>query len=252
MIWLYTILSVVIISLVSFVGIFSLSMKREKLEHFLLYFVSFAVGALLGDVFIHIIPHIAEEHGFSLMTGIYFLIGILMFFIIERFVHWHHCHKVEHHHHIKPLAYTNLIGDGLHNFVDGVIIASGFMVSIPVGIATSLAVLFHEIPQEVSDFGVLLYAGFTRKKALLLNFVSALTAVVGAIIALLVAGQIEGIAPIMLAIAGGGFIYIAGSDLIPELHKGGKECSRRSAIFQFLAILAGIAIMFLLLLFETH
>ncbi|MBT5338515.1 ZIP family metal transporter [Candidatus Falkowbacteria bacterium] len=247
-IWLYTLGGVFIVSLISFVGVLALAMKKEKLEHFLLYFVSFSVGALLGDVFIHIIPHITEEHGFNLQTGLYFLLGIVVFFVVEKFIHWHHCHKAEHEHTIKPLAYTNLIGDGLHNLLDGVIIASSFMVSVPVGIATTLAVIFHEIPQEIGDFGVLLYAGFKKKTALLFNFASALLAVVGAVLTLLLAQHIHGLEVILLAVAGGGFIYIAGSDLIPELHKG--ECTRCHAAFQLLFILLGMAVMAGLVLFE--
>lgn len=248
MIWLYTLLSVAVISLVSFIGVFALTVNREKLEHFLLYFVSFSVGALLGDVFVHIIPHVSEEHGFGIEVGLYFLIGLIIFFVIEKFIHWHHCHKVEHNHDIKPFAYTNLIGDGFHNFLDGVIIASSFLVSVPVGIATSLAVLFHEIPQEIGDFGVLLYAGFKRKKALLLNFASALLSVLGAIITLILARELHGLEVILLSLAGGGFVYIAGSDLIPELHK--ETCGKWNATYQLFFMVLGIAVMVGLLIFE--
>ena len=248
MLWVYSLVSIAIISLVSFVGVFTLSIKREKMEHFLLYFVSFSVGALLGNVFLHIVPHITEDGGFPVVMGVYFLSGLLLFFIVEKFIHWHHCHKVDHHHHeIKPLAYTNLVGDGFHNFLDGVIIASSFMVSVPVGIATSLAVLLHEIPQEIGDFGVLLYAGFTRKKALLLNFASALMAVLGGIVALIAIDYIQGLEIVLLAIAGGGFVYIAGSDLIPELHK--ESCSGCKSYYQLFYIVLGIAIMGAALLF---
>ena len=206
------------------------------------------MGALLGDVFLHIIPHVSEEHGFTTKIGVYFLLGVLLFFALEKFVNWHHCHSVDHHHKIKPLAYTNLVGDGFHNFLDGVIIVSSFMVSVPVGIATTLAVLFHEIPQEVGDFGVLLYAGFSRKKALLLNFASALVAVLGGLVALLLIDYIQGIEIVLLAFAGGGFIYIAGSDLIPELHK--ESCSRCKASYQFAFIVLGLAVMAALLIIE--
>lgn len=248
MVWIYTLLSVIIVSLISFVGVVFLAVKKEKLERILLYLVSFAVGSLFGDVFIHIIPHIAEEHGFDIKIGSYFLFGIILFFIIERFIHWHHCHKVEHDHKIKPFAYTNLIGDGFHNFLDGIIIASSFMVSIPVGIATTLAVIFHEIPQEVSDFGVLIYAGFKRKQALAFNFISALMAVLGAVLTLIIAESVEGVEVILLALAGGGFIYIAGSDLVPELHK--DQCLGKKGIGQFVVMLLGIGIMFGLIFFE--
>jgi zinc and cadmium transporter len=247
MIWIYSLVSVFIVSLISLVGIVTLIWKKDKLEHFLLYFVSFSVGALLGDVFIHIIPHITEEHGFTVQIGLYFLLGLVIFFIVEKFIHWHHCHHVSHDHKIKPMAYTNLIGDGFHNLLDGVIIASSFMVSVPVGIATTIAVILHEIPQEIGDFGVLIYAGFKTKTALIFNFLSALLAVVGAALAILLAGQIEGVEVIMLAIAGGGFVYIAGSDLIPELH---KECKWCNSLYQLLMLILGIALMLALTLIE--
>ncbi len=248
MIWAYTLVSVFVVSLISLVGVLSLVANKNWLQHILLYLVSFSVGALLGDVFIHIIPHIAEGRGFTFGMGLNFLLGIILFFIIEKFVHWHHCHKAEHTHKIKPMAYTNLIGDGFHNFLDGVIIASSFMVSVPVGIATTIAVILHEIPQEIGDFGVLIYAGFKTKTALIFNFASALLAVIGAIVTLVVLQNVEGLETIMLAIAGGGFIYIAGSDLIPELHK--EACSRCGAFFQLMFIVFGMAIMALLLLIE--
>ncbi|NQT49617.1 ZIP family metal transporter [Candidatus Kuenenbacteria bacterium] len=242
MIWLYTITSVCIVSLISFVGALVLVVKKNKLEHFLLYFVSFSVGALLGDVFLHIIPKITEEHGFSYQIGLYFLLGIVIFFIIEKFVHWHHCHHVDHSHEhkLKPLAITNLVGDGFHNFLDGVIIAAAFMVSLPVGIATTVAVILHEVPQEIGDFGVLLYAGFSKAKALLFNFLSAALAILGAVITLLISNSVPGLELVLLAIAGGGFVYIAGSDLIPELH---KECKWCNSLYQLLMLILGIAIM---------
>jgi len=250
MIWIYSLFSILIVSLVSLVGVFFIGIKKEKLEHLLLYFVSFSVGALFAEVFIHIVPRIVEDVGFSVRYGLYFLLGIIIFFVIEKYVHWHHCHKVDHTHEhgIKPIAYTNLIGDGLHNFLDGLIIASSFIVSLPLGLATSMAVLFHEIPQEVGDFGVLLYAGLSKKKALLLNLASALLAVVGGLCGLLLAGRVASFELVVLAIAGGGFVYIAGSDLIPELHQ--KECPRCHSVYQLLFMLLGIAVMIGLLLLE--
>jgi len=240
MIWFYTLLSVFIVSAISFVGVATLMVNKEKLEKFLMYFVSFSVGALLGDVFIHIIPEISGESGFKAQSGLLILGGIVFFFIIEKFVNWHHCHHVEHTHKIKPMAYTNLIGDGLHNFLDGVIIAASFMVSLPVGIATTVAVVLHEVPQEIGDFGVLLYAGFSRTKALLFNFLSASLAIFGAVLTLLIAARAEAFSLIVLALAAGGFIYIAGSDLIPELHRDFKW---RSSVWQLLMLVVGIAVM---------
>ncbi|MBU1132450.1 ZIP family metal transporter [Patescibacteria group bacterium] len=250
MIWFYTIAGVAIVSFISLVGVLFMGIKHEKLQHLLLYLVSFSVGALLGDVFIHILPEIVEEEKFTTLTGFYFLLGLILFFIVEKIIHWHHCHKGGNcsEHKLKPMAYTILVGDGFHNFLDGMIIAGSFLFSVPLGIATTLAVIFHEIPQEIGDFGVLLYSGFSRGKALFWNFISGIFAMAGAILTLLLAGNIEGLSLILLSIAGGGFIYIAGSDLIPELHKG--ECTGCKAIYQLTAIILGIGVMSLLLFLE--
>lgn len=251
MTWFYTIVSVIVVSLISLVGVLTLAVRKEKLEHILLYLVSFSVGALFGDVFLHIIPEISDLGGWEKGAGWYLLLGIVLFFIIEKFVHWHHCHKVDHAHDhdlMKPLAVTVLIGDAFHNFLDGAIIAGSFLVSFPLGLATTLAVIFHEIPDELGHFGVLLYTGMKSGRALWFNFLSALTAILGAVVTLLAARQIEGLEIVLLAIAGGGFIYIAGSDLIPELHKG--ECRSCRAVYQLIAILLGVGLMGLMLLLE--
>ncbi|MEK7159781.1 MAG: ZIP family metal transporter [Patescibacteria group bacterium] len=240
MVWFNTLFSVIVVSLLSFSGALLFLMKKERSTHFLLYLVSFSVGALLGDVFIHILPEIVEKERFSASTGLYFLIGIVIFFAIEKFANWHHCHDLEHTHHLKKLAYTNLIGDGLHNFIDGMIIAGAYLISFPLGLATTLAVVFHEIPQEIGDLGVLMYSGMSRVKALLFNFLSACLALLGAIVTLIVVENVENLLVVLLAIAGGGFIYIAGSDLIPELH---KECKFCRSIYQLLFIVGGMALM---------
>ncbi|MBI5077171.1 ZIP family metal transporter [Candidatus Falkowbacteria bacterium] len=246
MVWSYTLISVIIVSLVSFVGVLFLSLKKEKLEHFLIYLVSFSVGAMLGDVFIHIIPTLGKK-SFSVVSGIYFLFGIIIFFIIEKIIHWHHCHKAEHEHLAKPFALMNLIGDGLHNFLDGAIIAAAFMADTTLGVATVIAVVLHEIPQEIGDFGVLLYAGYSKRKALACNFLSALLAIVGGALTLILGVIVDGLTLILLAVAGGGFIYIAGTDLMPELH---RECRRCRAVYQLIMIAAGIVLMWLLTLVE--
>jgi zinc and cadmium transporter len=248
-IWLYSILSVLLVSLISFVGILTLSLKAKNLKTILIYLISFSAGALLGDAFIHLIPEAAEKSGFTLNLSAYILAGIAIFFILEKVINWQHCHRhVLEEGHIHPFAYTNLVGDGLHNFLDGIIIAASFLISIPAGIATTLAVILHEIPQEIGDFGVLLHAGFTKSKALLLNFASALVAILGAVITFVFANQIENIELILVPIAAGGFIYIASSDLIPELHKDSDKLSK--SLLQLIAFLLGIAVMAALLLLE--
>jgi len=163
---------------------------------------------------------------------------------LEKFVHWRHCHKVPSEKHPHPFSYVILTGDTVHNFIDGMIIGASYLVSIPVGIATTLAVVFHEIPQEVGDFGSLVYGGFSRKKALLLNFITALAAVLGAI-AVLILGENESLVNFLVPFAAGGFIYIALSDLIPELHKHTKA---RESFWQLTNFILGIGLMVALLL----
>ncbi len=246
-IWFYSLVSVVIVSLISLVGIFTLGIKVKRLEKILIYFISFSAGALFGDAFIHLLPEVVfSEGGFGLSISLYILLGIVIFFILEKIIHWHHCHIPIQEGHVHSFAYMNLVGDGLHNLIDGLIIGASYLVSIPAGIATTLAVLFHEIPQEIGDFGVLIHGGFSKTKALLVNFVSALFAVLGVVIALLFAGFINGLEMILIPIVVGGFIYIAGSDLIPELH---KETQISKSLLQLLAFIAGIFVMILLLVF---
>jgi len=245
-VWLYSILSVVIVSLVSLIGIFALSIRVEKLKKILILLLAFSAGALMGDAFIHLIPEIVNEAGFGLNVALYVLSGILLFFILEKVIHWQHCHMPITKNHVHPFAKMNLLGDSLHNFIDGLIIAASYMINIPTGIATTIAVIVHEIPQEIGDFGVLLHGGYTKGKALLLNFGTALIAVLGAVVALSLGG-IEGIEVILTGIAAGGFIYIAGSDLIPELH---KETAVSKSIGQLIAFVLGILVMVALILIE--
>lgn len=251
-IWLYSLVSVIIVSLVSFVGVVALALKRKMLDKIVLFLVSFSAGALFGGAILHLLPEIVEEAGFGLNISIYFLSGILIFFILEKFIHWRHCHKnpevcKEHSLKHKPrsIAYMIILGDGVHNFIDGLIIGASYLLSIPLGIATTLAVIFHEIPQEIGDFGVLIHGGFSRKKALLMNFLSALTAVVGTVVVLIIGKNFTNITVFLIPFTAGGFIYIAGSDLIPELHKVVKI---KKSLLQLLGIFLGIVIMMSLLL----
>jgi zinc and cadmium transporter len=249
-IWAYTLISVFIISLVSLAGVLTLSLGSERIKRWLLLFVSFSAGTLLGDAFLHLLPEVVKESGFGLNVSFGVLSGILIWFIIEKFILWHHCHHVhdiKEGGHIHPFAILNLVGDFFHNIIDGMIIAASFIVSVPVGIATTAAVFLHEIPQEISDFGVLMHGGFSRARALFMNFLSALGAVLGAVFALFVAGQIEGIATLFIPFAAGSFIYIATADLIPELH---KESRVGESIKHLIALLLGIVVMSALLLLE--
>jgi len=242
--WFYAIGSVILVSLIAFVGLVTLSIKVERLKEVMLYLVSFAAGALFGDAFFHLMPEIITEYGFTPLIGSYIMSGIVVFFVLEKIIHWRHCHHPVTKDHPHPFTYMNLIGDGVHNFIDGLIIGISYIVSIPVGVATTIAVILHEIPQEIGDFGVLIHGGFTRKKALSMNFLTALTAVLGAIVSLAMAFMFENVNMILLPFAVGGFLYIAGSDLIPELH---KETKLRKSFGQLVMFLVGILIMFALL-----
>ncbi len=245
--FVYGLISVLIVSLVSLIGVATLSFRAEKLRKILLYLVSFAAGALLGDVFIHLLPEVVEGSGFSSSISASILLGVGFSFVIEKFVHWRHCHIPHSKEHPHPFAVMNLVGDGVHNFIDGLIIGASYLVSVPVGMATTIAVFLHEIPQEIGDFGVLLHGGFSRARALALNFMLALTSVFGVVIVFLLGSRIEGLTTLLIPFAAGTFLYIAGSDLIPELH---KEARARQAFWQFIWLTLGALIMFSLLWLE--
>jgi len=223
------------------VGVFTFAIKPARLKKILLFFVSFSAGALFGDAFIHLLPEAAKELGFGLPFALSILAGILLFFGLEKFMHWRHCHIPTTKDHPHPFGMMNLIGDGLHNFIDGVLIAAAYMADSSIGIATTIAVLLHEVPQEIGDFGVLLHAGFSKAKALMANFVTALLALLGAVITLLIGAQNAAFIHLILPFAAGGFIYIAGADLIPELHKESESLPK--SIFQFIWIILGIIVM---------
>ena len=243
-IWLYSLISVFIVSILSLVGIITFAIKIQKLKKWLIFLVSFSTGALFGGAFIHLIPEAFHEYGHSVSISLFILLGILTFFVMEKFIHWRHCHVPTSKNHPHPLGTMNLIGDCFHNFIDGLLIAGSYIASIPLGISTTLAVILHEIPQELGDFGVLIYAGFSKKKALFLNFLTALTAFLGVILALLLSNVIPNLTSFLLPFTAGGFIYIAGSDLIPELKKSPKL---KSSLLQLFGLCLGISLMLLLI-----
>lgn len=245
--WLDTIGSILVVSVASLIGVFTLSLNEKRLGGIIKVLVSFSAGALLGGAFLHLLPEIVEEVGFSPETSLLVVFGIFLFFMLERALQWRHCHVPTSKHHVHPLGYMNLVGDGVHNFMDGMIIAGSYLGSVPLGITTTFAVLLHEIPQEMGDFGVLLHAGFDRKRALLMNFGSALVALLGGVLTLLLGSWVEGVHVVISAIAAGGFIYIAGSDLLPEMH---KECAPKASIIQILTFLLGIGVMYAFTLLE--
>lgn len=235
LIWIVA--STLIISILSLAGAFTLALKEKVLRQILLLLVGFSAGALAGGAFLHLLPESLEELKAG-KTFLYALLGFALFFLLERLFHWRHCHEGKCD--IHAFTYLNLFGDGLHNFIDGLVIAASFLASIPLGIATSIAVASHEIPQEIGDFGVLVYGGFSRRKALLFNLLSALTAVLGGVIGFYLSSAVSGLAPALLPITAGGFIYIAASDLIPELH---KEKDNNKANLAFLLFILGVLFM---------
>ena len=246
--WLLGFGSIILVSLISLIGVLTLWMADKRLRSIFIYLVSFAAGGLLGDVFLHLIPEMAESGGIHASISITIIFGILTSFVVERFLQWRHCHIPTSKDHPHSFAYMNLFGDAVHNFIDGMIIGGSYLASIPLGIATTIAVIFHEIPQELGDFSVLVYGGFSKKKALMYNFATALTAIVGVAIAFTVGSLIEGFVPLLIPFAAGNFIYIAGSDLIPELRKDKPEIKKSTLQVTFLIL--GVIPMLLLLLLE--
>jgi len=240
-VWLYSLLSVAVVSALSLAGIVTLLFNKELNKNILLYMVSFSVGGLLGGAFFHLIPEATESSGFTLTVSSFILVGILSSFLVEQVLKWRHCHVPTSEDHPHSFAYMNLIGDAVHNMIDGIIIGGAYLVSTPMGIMTTLAVCLHELPQEIGDFGVLVYAGFTRRKALKYNFLTALTAFIGVIIALSLNVYVEGLTKYLIPFAAGNFIYIAGSDLIPELH---AEEELGHIIIQLAAMLLGVILLY--------
>jgi len=235
----YILISTFIISLGSFIGVLALSLKDKYLEKILLSLVSLSAGALIGGAFLHLIPESLEKNS-ELNIFIVILLGFSAFFFIEKVLHWRHCHLKKCP--IHSFTQMNLIGDGIHNFIDGLIIAASFVANIHLGIVTTLAVALHEIPQEIGDFRVLVYGGYKKSRALFLNFICALTAVIGGVVGYFLSSYSESVLNFLLPFAAGGFIYIAASDLIPEMR---KEQNITKSLISLGIFIIGIAIMYL-------
>jgi len=240
LIWI--ILSTLGISLIAILAAVSLSFKDSLLDKLIKYLIALSIGALLGGAFLHLLPEAAEQKPSALTFA---LLGIVLFLVIEKVLHWRHCH--EGHCEKHPFTYLVLIGDSVHNLIDGVIIAGAFLVDWKIGLITTVAIALHEIPQELGDFAILVYGGFTKKKALLLNFLSAITVIIGGVAGYFLFERIENWLPYILALAAGGFIYISLADLIPELH---REKSRKKQVALFTIVIIGMILMYLLTFFE--
>lgn len=241
MVLLEILLATIFISLLSFSGIFLLKINKQTLKFILPLLVSFAAGVLLGDVFIHIAPEAISENP-QAPVMLYILIGVVAFLIIEKLLIWHH-HKDfgDDHSHSKLSPEIIMIADGAHNFFDGVIIATSFIADFNLGIFSTFAIMLHEIPQEIGDFAILLKTGMKPKKVILYTFLAQLTSVAGGIITYFFLNNIADLSKIFLPIAGGGLLYIATSDIIPELN---KEVKLKQNFIQILALLLGIAVMY--------
>ena len=259
-------LSVLAISLASLAGALTLSLGRARLERVIFLLVAFAVGAMLGGALLHLIPESYEALGPGPQTGLLVLAGVLAFFVLEKFLHWRHQHGAPEaldgatghvhgghgHRHgpdaVAPFALVNLVGSVAHNVIDGAIVAASYLVSVQTGIVTTLAVMLHEIPQEIGNFGVLVYGGYPPKKALLYNFAAGLGGLVGAGLVLGLGSTVDGLSDVLLPITAGAFLYIAGSDLIPELNRRHSYPATK-AVGQLVMMLLGIGIMALPLFF---
>ena len=237
---LWILLATILVSLLSLVGVVTLILSKKAIEKILILLIGLSAGTLIGTSFIHLLPE-AIEQACNEYVCLFTLIGFVSFFLLERYFYWRHCHKggtCD----VHAFTYLNLVGDGLHNLIDGFVIAAAFIVSIKLGIITTVAIACHEIPQELGDFGVLVYGGFSKGRALLMNFVFGLVAVIGALGGYFLSQFIQNLPLFLLPFTAGGFIYIAASDLIPELH---RQPDIRRANWAIITFLLGIALMWL-------
>jgi len=245
----YAIASVIIVSLISVIFAIPFLLKKKISNRVLIFLLSISVGVLLSTVFINFLPE-AVSHKYTLGIALYILLGFLVMFVLEKFVHFHHsknCEGEEYGHgHAYNLAAVNLIGDGIHNFIDGLVIAGSYAVNVTIGITATISIIFHEIPQEIADFGVLLYSGMSKKKALLFNFLSAATAIIGTLIGIFLVGKLQGFTEFVIPFAAGNFIYIAASNLVPQLH---RQCKLKDTFLHVFAILLGIGIITLVTIY---
>ena len=236
---LQILIAVIIVSLISILGIF-IFLREKILNKILFFLVSFAAGTFLGVAFLDLLPEALEE-GFKEAVPIFILLGILSFFVLEKFLYWHHHHTGKEE--VHGFTYLNIIGDGIHNFLDGAIIAISFLNSTALGIVATIAVIAHEIPQEIGDFAILIYGGFSKAKALVYNFLTALTAVIGSLATYFYSSAIESSNTYIIAFVIGAFTYIASTDLIPEIQ---KEKDLKKSLVQFVLLGLGIFLIWLI------
>jgi zinc and cadmium transporter len=248
-IWGFALISTIVVSLISLIGVFLLAMNQRKLQHLLIYLISFSVGALLGNAFFHLVPE-AYFHFESAKTTSWLIVGgFIVFFLVEQLLHSHQVDVRNENKAIKTYGYLSLYADGIHNFTDGILIGAAWLFSPELGIATTTTVILHEIPQEISDFGILLKAGFTKKKALLYNFFAAISAIFGTVLALWIGHEVEHFSIFILPIAAGGFIYLSASSLLPEIV---KNTTKRNWWIHTFIVALGLILMYGFSLTGTH
>ena len=239
-----TFLAIAIVCLVSLLGLVTLALNKGVLRKILLPLVALAAGTMIGDAFLHLIPH-AVEHDGAFTSGIStaILIGFVSLYLVEKVIHWQHSHDICEEDHVHPVAKINLVGDAFHNFLDGILIAGAFLSGgVPLGTGVTIAVALHEIPQEMGDFAILVHGGYSTTRALLFNLLSACFAFAGAG-AVLAFGTSEEIAVRLMAFTAGAFIYIGASDLLPEIR---KETRVGASVVLLGAFACGILLMVLL------
>jgi zinc and cadmium transporter len=247
---LWIIAATIAMSLFAWIGLITLALQERILNKIIPYLVALAAGSLTGGSFFHLIPEALEAGGSHLSLFVWVTFGFAVLFLMEILLNWHHCHEFCAYPDIrkpkKPITYLILLADGLHNFIGGLAIASSFMVSTPAGLITWIIAAAHEIPQELGDFGILIYSGWEKRKALFFNFLSALTIVPAGVITFFSARLFD--TTFLLSFAAGNFIYIAASDLIPEMKHQESLGKGLSHFFSFL--LGAALILFLKILLE--
>jgi zinc and cadmium transporter len=220
-------ISVVATSLLATLGALLLVLSDQQLDDILPYLIALSTGAIFGGVFIHLIPKYSTKFGYTRLTGVVIAGSIGASFLLEKAIHWH-CHHSDHD--IEPYSYMLLIGDGLHNIFDGIIIASGYLIGFNAGLVATIGVTLHKIPKELGDFGTLLHGGFDKKKALLFNFGIGIFTVLGSLIVIVFSSS-QIVENILLPVSIGNFIYIAGTDLFPEIREHGVNTNILALIF---------------------
>jgi zinc and cadmium transporter len=242
--FLWILFSGMLMSAIALVGSLTLVLPEAKLKKLLLPMVALAAGTLLAGALLHMIPAAVEKSGNQVSIYLWILLGFTLFLALEQFLHWHHCHRAPSEH--RPLTYLILVADGVHNFIGGLAVAGAFLIDVRVGISTWLAAAAHEVPQELGDFGILIHGGWKKGPALLYNFLSALTFLLGGLFAY--AASYTADVTFLLPFAAGNFIYIAAADLIPEIKH--EENPKLNAV-HFVSFITGIALLLgIRLLFE--